>query len=97
MDLFWKKLFRVITPTAKLEKDEAHLVKAMHRYVEVEKSVELAEYKALFHLVKSSSFQENKKTLKNRRYKDTEEFQDSMRYKKLHNSPSISNNYRYKF
>jgi hypothetical protein len=38
MNLFWKKLFRGITPTAKLERNEAALLKAMHRYAEVENS-----------------------------------------------------------
>jgi hypothetical protein len=89
MNLFWKKLFGKITPTAKLEKNEADLVKAMHRYEEVEKSVELAEYKKLFHLVKSAEFQKSKKILQNRKYKDTEEFRVSKKYKKLHNSHSV--------
>jgi len=89
MNLFWKRLFGGITPTAKLEKDEAELVKAMHRYAEVEKSVELAEYKKLYHVVKSAKFQENKKVLKNRRYKDTEEYRVSTKCNKLHNSPAI--------
>jgi hypothetical protein len=89
MNLFWKKLFGGITPTAKLERYEADLVKAMERYAEVEKSVELAEYRKLFHVVKSASFQENKKILKNRKYRDTEEYRNSMKCKKLQNSPVI--------
>jgi beta-glucanase (GH16 family) len=89
MNLFWKKLFGGITPTAKLEKQEAALIEAMHRYAEVEKSVELVEYNELFHLVKSANFQENKKILQNRKYKDTEEYQVTKKYNKLHNSPAI--------
>ena len=89
MNLFWKKLIGAITPTAKLEKDEAELVKAMQRYAEVENSVELTEYKKLFHEVKSAKFQENKKTLQNRKYKDTEEHKVNSRYKKLHHSAGI--------
>jgi len=89
MNLFWKKLFGGITPTAKLEKNEADLVKAMHRYVEVEKSVELAEYKKLFHVVKSAAFQDNKLILRNRKYKNTEESRNSIKCRKLQNSPSI--------
>jgi len=42
MNLFWKKLLGGISSTAKLENDEALLVKAMHRYYEVERSLELA-------------------------------------------------------
>jgi len=89
MNLFWKKLFGGITPTVKLEKNEADLVKAMRRYVEVEKSVELEEYKKLFHVVKSASFQDNKLILRNRKYKDTEESRNSIKCRKLQNSPSI--------
>ena len=89
MNLFWKKLFGGITPTTKLEKNEAELIKAMHRYSEVEKSIELVEYKQLFHLVKSAGFQDNKKILKNRKYKDTEEYRISKKCRKLKNSPAI--------
>ena len=89
MNLFWKRLFGGISPTAKLEKHEADLLIAMARYEEVSKSVELAEYKKLFHVIKSAAFQENKKTLQNRKYKDTEESRSNKKYNKLHSSPSI--------
>jgi len=90
MNLFWKNLLGGITPTAKLEKSENDLVLAMKRYAEVEKSVELVEYKKLFNTVKSAEFQENKKILQNRNYKDTQEFQASNKYKKLHNLPALN-------
>jgi len=90
MNLFWKNLFGGITPTAKLEKEEAALIKAMHRFREIEKSVELSEYKTLFHEVKSSAFIENKKTLQNRKYKDTEEYRSAKKLKKLEASPAIN-------
>lgn len=89
MNLFWKNLFGGITPTAKLEKTEAELIKAMQRYEEVEKSVELAEYKTLFHEVKAPAFVEHKKTLQNRKYKDTEEYRDTVKLKKLESSADI--------
>ncbi len=89
MNLFWKNLFGGITPTTKLEKNEAELIQAMKHYAEVEKSVELAEYKKLFHTVKASDFQENKKTLQNRKYKDTEEYRNSIKFRKTENSPAI--------
>ncbi|MFA6581135.1 MAG: hypothetical protein WCS79_04965 [Paludibacter sp.] len=89
MNLFWKILFGGITPTAKLEKNEAELIKDMHRYAEVAKSVELAEYKTLFHIIKSAKFQENKKILKNRKYKDTEYSDASRKFNKLQNSYGI--------
>ena len=89
MNLFWKSLFGKITPTARLEKEEADLIEAMNRYREVEKSVELAEYKTLFHEVKSSDFIERKKMLQNRKYKDTEEYRVSAKYRKLEKAPNI--------
>jgi len=89
MNLFWKKLFGGITPTAKLEKNEADLVEAMTRYAEVEKSVELEEYIKLSHIIKSADFRANKKILQNRKYKDTEEFQINKKHKKLQNSLAI--------
>lgn len=89
MNLFWKRLFGGITPTAKLEKYEADLLIDMARFEEVEKSVELAEYKKLFHIIKSADFQDKKKTLLNRKYKDTEEYRVHKKYNKLHNSADI--------
>ena len=89
MNLFWKQLFGKITPTAKLEKNEAEVLEALHRYDEVEQSVELAEYKKLFHIVKSADFIENKKILKYRKYKDTEEYQLCKEFDKLSKSSSI--------
>lgn len=89
MNLFWKKLTRGITPTAQIEKEDIELAKAMHRYYEVEKSLELAKYKTLYHEVKSPTFIENKKTLQNRKYKDTEEYRTITKFKKLQNSPSL--------
>lgn len=94
MNLFWKKLFGKITPTAKLERNESELITAMHRYAEVEKSVELAEYKKLFHIVKSAEFQENKKILQNRKYKDTEEYQIHKKYLKWENSIAVQTYYK---
>ncbi|MDD3323038.1 MAG: family 16 glycosylhydrolase [Paludibacter sp.] len=89
MNLFWKILFGSLTPTSKLEKNEIELIQAMERYDKIEKSVELAEYKKLFHQVKSATFQENKKILQNRKYKDTEEYRVTKKYNKLHRSPAI--------
>jgi hypothetical protein len=89
MNLFWKNLFGGITSTAKLERNEAELLNAMHHYDEVEKSIELSEYRELFHIVKSAKFKENKKILQNRKYKDTEEYRISSKFRKIDNSPSV--------
>ncbi len=89
MNLFWKRLFGGITPTAKLEKYEADLLIAMVRYEKVEKSIELAEYKKQFHVVNSAEFQDKKKTLLNRKYKDTEEYRIQKKFNKLHDSADV--------
>ena len=89
MNLFWKNLLGKITPTDVLEKREQELVVAMNRYEEVSKSVELEEFKKLFHEVKAAAFIENKKTLQNRKYKDTEEYRVLKRFNKLHLSHKL--------
>ncbi len=89
MNLFWKNLLGKITPTEVLEKQDDELVIAMKRYKEVSKSVELEEYKKLFHEVKAAAFIENKKTLQNRKYKDTEEYRTTKKFSKLNNSSKI--------
>lgn len=83
MNLFWKNLFGGITPTAKFEAAAQELISSLMRYREIEKSVELEEYNKLLHEVKSASFIEYKKTLQNRKYKDTEEFRDIRKFNKL--------------
>ncbi|HRZ98535.1 MAG TPA: hypothetical protein P5084_13350 [Paludibacter sp.] len=89
MNLFWKKLTRGITPTAKIEKEENEIVNALQRYNDVEKSLEIVKYKSLYHEVKSPAFIENKKKLQNRKYKDTEEFRTITQFRKLQNSESL--------
>ena len=93
MNLFWKKVFGSLASTAKFEANEKKLLEAMHRYDEVEKSAELEEYKALALIVKSSQFQEKKKTLQNRKYKDTEEYRNTKKLHKLESNPDIKRYY----
>lgn len=83
MNLFWKKMFGGLTNTAKLEKQEAELVREYDRYCEVGKSAEWAEFKELQAKVKSPEFKQNKKMLQTRKYKDTEEYRNITKFKKL--------------
>lgn len=93
MNLFWKKLFGGILTTAKYESNEKALVRDMKRYDEISKSAELAEYQQLFHVIKSADFKEKKKTLQNRKYKDTEEYRVFRKFHKLEKDPGISTYY----
>lgn len=89
MNLFWKKLFGSLKATEKLEQEEQALLLAYKRYCDVETSEQLAEYTRLFHIIKAADFKEKKKTLQNRKFKDTEEYRDLKKYEKLHNSADL--------
>lgn len=89
MNLFWKKVFGGLTPTDKLEKEEEDLLLAYKRYCDIQTSEQLAEYTKLFHLIKAADFKEKKKTLQNRKFKDTEEYRDFRKYQKLHSSSKL--------
>lgn len=94
MNLFWKRLFGTIASTEKIEKHYAQIIIDYKRYKEVEKSIELAEYNELFHVVKSADFVSNKKVLQNRKYKDTEESKQMKQFRKLENNKHIKTYYR---
>lgn len=89
MNLFWKKLFGGLTSTEKLEQQEVDLLMAYKRYCDVEVSEQLAEYTELFHIIKAADFKEKKKTLQNRKYKDTEEYRDFKKLEKLNNNADL--------
>ncbi|MDR1678296.1 MAG: family 16 glycosylhydrolase [Prevotellaceae bacterium] len=93
MNLFWKKVFGGLTPTEKLEKEEEALLLAYKRYCDIELSEQLKEYTALFQTVKAASFKEKKKTLQNRKFKDTEEYRDFRKYEKLHRNAKLKSYY----
>ncbi len=93
MNLFWKKTFGKLTPTEKFEKEEEALMLAYKRYCDIEASEQLKEYTQLFHLIKSADFKEKKKTLQNRKFKDTQEYRDFRKYRKLHHSFKLKQYY----
>ncbi len=93
MNLFWKKLFGSITSTDKFEKEIIQMQKDMQRYAQVGQSEELKEYNELFHIVNSGDFKEKKKTLGNRKYKDTEVYRDSRKFQALQNKSVVKTYY----
>ncbi len=76
--------------TAKMEAQFAVLNADFRRYLSIEESKELAEYRELFEKVKSADFKEKKKTLVHRKYKDTREYRDMKHYEKLSNDKKIA-------
>ena len=89
MNLFWQRIFGRMQSTAKVEAHYAALTAEYKRYVSVEQSKELAEYRELFHRVKSADFEEKKKTLTSRKYKDTKECHDTRKFNRLTNDKNI--------
>ena len=89
MNLFWQRIFGRMQSTAKMEAHYAALTAEYKRYVSVEQSKELAEYRELFHRVKSADFKEKKKTLTSRKYKDTKECHDTRKFNRLTNDKNI--------
>ena len=93
MNLFWKKIFGKLTLTSKYEAQQEELRNDYQRYLEIENSVELEKFNALFHVIKSADFKEKKKTFQNRKYKDTEEYRVFKKYNKLYHSGGIKSYY----
>ncbi|MFI3297108.1 MAG: glycoside hydrolase family 16 protein [bacterium] len=94
MNLFWKKTFGGLTPTAKFEAEHKTLIAEFKRYNAVHASKELAEYAELYEQVKSADFKENKRMLKSRKYKDTEEYRDMKKMRKLDGNAALQMYFR---
>ena len=89
MNLFFKKIFGGFQSTQKFEAIEKQLIADYNRYKKVEGSEELKEYRRLFELVKSADFKQKKKTLQNRKYKDTQESRDMHAFNRYHSNSKI--------
>ena len=73
MNLFAARLTGKMSSTDAFEKTIHDMQERVKRWRAIEKSPELAEYNELKKIVESSDFQEKKNSLKNRKYKDTDE------------------------
>jgi hypothetical protein len=89
MNLIAKKLFGTFKGTVQLEREIYQLEQAYERYMAIEKSDLLREYKELRKEVKSSAFKDNKKLLINRKFEDTEEYRDWHKYNRLKNNSKL--------
>lgn len=89
MNLFWKKMFGKLQATAVYEKKSVTIYDKYLRYSQIEKSLELAEYKKLYEEVKSAEFQEKRRLLISRKYKDTQEFRDLKKFNQLQSDKSL--------
>jgi len=89
MNLFTARLTGKMLSTDAFEKTIHDMQERVKRWRAIEKSPELAEYLELKKIVESSDFQETKKELIDRKYKDTQEGRKMMEYEQLANSSSI--------
>ena len=89
MNLFTARLTGKVLSTDAYEKMVSDLQARVKLWRAIEKSPELAEYYELKKIVESSDFQQTKKELINRKYKDTQEGRKMMEYEALSNSSSI--------
>ena len=89
MNLFWKRLFRVVQSTGSFEK-KIDAVQTTAGDDEQEFSVEEIQDKArLEEFVNSSDFQQKKELYRTKKYKDTDENRIMRQYEKLLNDPNI--------
>ena len=89
MNLFAARLTGKMLSTEAFEKTIHDMQARVKRWREIEKSPELAEYLALKKQVEASDFQERKKELTTRKYKDTDEGRKMTAYQKLSSSMSM--------
>jgi hypothetical protein len=88
MNLFWKRLFRVVQSTGSFEK-KIDAVQTTAGDDEQEFSVEEIQDKArLEEFVNSSDFQQKKELYRTKKYKDTDENRIMRQYEKLLNDPN---------
>ncbi len=93
MNLFGKIIFRKLKSTEVYEREKDELLRSYERYVAIENSELLNEYKELRKEVKSAEFKENKKVLINRKFRDTEEYRNWKKYTKLENNRKLHRYY----
>ena len=73
MNLFTARLTGKMLSTEQFEKSIQDMIDRVNRWRQIEKSPELAEYLKLKEVIESPKFQEKKRELSQRRYKDTDE------------------------
>ncbi len=85
-----------IPATAKIESDEAALIKDHKEFTAYAKSEELARFQELDKIVNSSEFKGRVKAIKSQKFKNTEEYKKEKEYKALKNSGDIKTYFKVK-
>lgn len=86
MNLFTARLTGKMLSTEQFERSIQDMIERVNRWRQIEKSPELAEYLKLKEIIESPKFQETKRELLERKYKDTEEGRKMADYERLSSS-----------
>ena len=89
-------LFGSIPTTAKIESEEAALVKDYKEFKEYSKSEELQRFEELEKMVNTSEFKQKVKEIKSQKFKDTEQFRKEQEHKALKKSKDIKGFFKIK-
>lgn len=88
-NLYWRKLFGRIPSTDKVEKEEINDIARMRKFEKTAHSPELDEFNRLFHTISAPSFVQKKKSIQLAKYKDSKEYEQLKRFRKLDSMSDI--------
>jgi len=91
-----KVMFGSFPSTAKIESEEAALIKEYNDFIEYADSDELKRYEELDKLISTSEFAEKKKAIKAQKFSNTEEYNKQQEYLLLKKTKHIKNYYKTK-
>jgi hypothetical protein len=91
-----KFVLGMFPPTAKIEAEEAALIKDYNDFNEYAESAELKRYEELNKLINTSDFEHKKKSIKAQKFNQTEEYRKLQEYLRMKKAKHIANYYKTK-
>ena len=91
-----KFLLGMFPPTAKIEAEEAALIKEYNDFNEYTESAELKRYEELDKMINTSDFDHKKKSIKAQKFNQTEEYRKLQEYLRMKKTKHIANYYKTK-
>jgi hypothetical protein len=91
-----KFMLGMFPPTAKIEAEEAALIKDLNDFSEYTNSEELKRYEELDKMINTSDFEHKKKSIKAQKFNQTEEFRKLQEYQRIKKAKHIQSYYKTK-
>jgi beta-glucanase (GH16 family) len=91
-----KFMLGMFPPTAKIEAEEAALIKDYNDFNEYTNSEELKRYEELDKMINTSDFEQKKKSIKAQKFTQTEEYRKLQEYLRMKKTKHIQNYYKTK-